>query len=458
MNQRVKYLFKNLSLLTLSNFSSKILVFLLVPLYTSILTTEEYGIFDLGISTVSLLFPILTLNIVDSVLRFSMERGNSKEDIAIIGTKSIAISIVLAGIVIFFMRIFGMFKGMEIYLFFYYVSYSFNQLLIQFSKGLDKVFDMAIAGVIGTFSMIVLNILFLVICKIGFVGFFMANILSQTIPACYLFIRLKFWKYIVTYKENKQLKKKMFIYCIPLIATALGWWVNNTLDKYAVTIMCGIAANGLLSVAYKIPSILNAIQSIFTQAWQISAIKEYGESDTATFYGKTFSIVNMLMCAACAWLIILTKPLATILYAKDFFNAWLYVPFLLISSVLNCAAGLLGSILSAKKNTNVMMWSAIIGALFNAFFNIVLIYFIGIQGATIDTFISSAIIYIVRRIGVGKDIIIEDKYYLTWGLLIIQALVEITIGNRVIEISLILLMLFINLKVIKQVKNQLINR
>lgn len=250
----------------------------------------------------------------------------------------------------------------------------------------------------------------------------------------------------------------MFIYCIPLIATALGWWVNNTLDKYAVTIMCGIAANGLLSVAYKIPSILNAIQSIFTQAWQISAIKEYGESDTATFYGKTFSIVNMLMCAACAWLIILTKPLATILYAKDFFNAWLYVPFLLISSVLNCAAGLLGSILSAKKNTNVMMWSAIIGALFNAFFNIVLIYFIWIQGATIATFISSAIIYIVRRIGVGKDIIIEDKYYLTWGLLIIQALVEITIGNRVIEISLILLMLFINLKVIKQVKNQLINR
>ena len=65
----------------------------------------------------------------------------------------------------------------------------------------------------------------------------------------------------------------------------------------------------------------------------VAAIKEYGESDTATFYGKTFSIVNMLMCAACAWLIILTKPLATILYAKDFFNAWLYVPFLLISSV-----------------------------------------------------------------------------------------------------------------------------
>lgn len=66
----------------------------------------------------------------------------------------------------------------------------------------------------------------------------------------------------------------MLLYSMPLIATALGWWVNNTLDKYAVAFLCGVAANGLLSVSYKIPSILNVAQQIFIQAWQISAIKE----------------------------------------------------------------------------------------------------------------------------------------------------------------------------------------
>ena len=62
-NEGFRYLLKNTGLLTISNFSSKLLVFLLVPLYTSVLTTEEYGIFDMVQTTISLLLPILTINI-----------------------------------------------------------------------------------------------------------------------------------------------------------------------------------------------------------------------------------------------------------------------------------------------------------------------------------------------------------------------------------------------------------
>ncbi|HAQ8217931.1 TPA: oligosaccharide flippase family protein, partial [Enterococcus faecium] len=52
---KTKYLIKNMGILTISNFSSKILVFLLVPLYTSVLSTTEYGTYDLTISTATLL-------------------------------------------------------------------------------------------------------------------------------------------------------------------------------------------------------------------------------------------------------------------------------------------------------------------------------------------------------------------------------------------------------------------
>ena len=114
----------------------------------------------------------------------------------------------------------------------------------------------------------------------------------------------------------------MLAYCVPLIVTMLGWWINSAADKYVVVFLCGMAANGILSVAYKIPSIINILQSIFMQAWQISAIKEYGETDTAQFYGSTFNVINTLMCAACAWLILLSKPLASFLYAKDFYQAF----------------------------------------------------------------------------------------------------------------------------------------
>ncbi len=44
---RYKKLIKNTALITVGNFASKLLTFFLLPLYTAILTTAEYGVADL---------------------------------------------------------------------------------------------------------------------------------------------------------------------------------------------------------------------------------------------------------------------------------------------------------------------------------------------------------------------------------------------------------------------------
>lgn len=446
MEAKSKYLLRNTSILMISNFSSKIFVFFLVPLYTSVLTTSEYGTYDLMMSTVSLLYPVLTLNIVDAVMRFTMDDTYPKKKVVSIGFRYIAISIGLTALITSVLHICNVWDGLLKYFILYYIFYVLNQLLLQFAKGMEKVNDMAIAGFISTLVTLSSNILLLLIFKLGVIGFFAANILSQVISGGYLLIRLKVWEYIEIKKQDIFLRKQMLLYSVPLITTTLGWWVNNSLDRCAVSLICGIDANGLLSISYKIPTILTTVQNIFIQAWAISAIKEYGESNTNTFYGKAFSFVNLVMCVTCSGLILLTRPLATILYAKEFYAAWKYVPFLLISTVFGCASGLLGPVLSAKKDTKTMMWSAIIGAGVNAILNIGLIYLIGIQGATIATAISSLVIYIVRRYGVAKDIIIEDKYYLTWILLTIQAAVEIMIEYWIIEIVICIIMIGVNYK------------
>lgn len=450
MNDRFKYLIKNTGILTISNFSSKLLVFVLVPLYTSVLSTTEYGIYDLIVSTVTLMYPVLTVNIVDAVMRFSMDQSCDKKKVASIGFRYVTFSICVFTLflaIFSYLNIWPEIDGLEIYIGLYYLFYVLSQYFIQFAKGLERVADMGIAGVLSTLVMIVGNILFLLVFKWGLEGFLFASILSQAIQTIYLSIRIKFWSYIES-GIDRQLCKEMLLYCVPLIATTLGWWVNTTSDKYIVSFMCGIAANGILSVSYKIPQILNTLQGIFIQAWQISAIKEYGEENTAHFYGNTFNIINMLMCAACAWLIILSKPLASVLYAKDFYVAWMYVPFLLISSVLNCASGLLGPILSAQKESKAMAKAAIIGALVNIVLNIALVYGIGVQGATIATVISSFIIYQVRKNAVGKNIYIEDYpiVLVTWVLLCVQAFIEIYTSYWYVEVILMLVMLWINKK------------
>lgn len=449
MNNKSKYLLKNVGILTISNFASKILVFLLVPLYTSVLSTTEYGIYDLVVSMVQLLFPLLTLNVTDAIMRFAMDKEKSIDEVAAIGLKYLTRSFFPIGIFLLICHLGGYIEsilGFEFLIFLYYLFYVSNQFLIQLSKGLERVADMAGAGVISTAVLLGGNILFLLVFNWGLIGFFWANILSQAIPVLFFSIRLEIWKYFCTGKKNLSLQKEMFVYCLPLIFSTIGWWVNNTSDKYVVAFMCGAASNGLLSVAYKIPSILNTIQSIFIQAWQISAIKEYDGDKTREFYGNTFAYLNLFICFVATSLIILLRPIAKIMYSKEFFEAWKYVPFLIVASVLNSSSGFLGPILSAAKDSKSMAKSAIYGAVSNVILNIILVSLVGMQGATIATLIASYIIYVVRKLAVGNRIKIENywKTYIIWFLLIAQAIIEVISLSYMYQLFIIVLMILIN--------------
>ena len=81
MKKKNKSLIKNIGVFTVGSFGSKILSFLLVPLYTTTLSTEEYGTVDIITSTVALLMPILVLSIFDATLRFGMDSKYQKEDV-----------------------------------------------------------------------------------------------------------------------------------------------------------------------------------------------------------------------------------------------------------------------------------------------------------------------------------------------------------------------------------------
>lgn len=449
MDKKTITLANNLGIFAISNFASKILVFLLVPLYTNILSTDEYGIYDLVVTTISLLIPIISLNIIDALMRFLMDQQIDKSQVASIGIYYTFLSIIIFSSLTYFFCLFSVgqkINGYELLIILYYIFYALNLYCVHFAKGIEKIKETAFAGVIGSVSMISMNIFFLCYLKYGLKGFFLANIISHALPSVFLMLSLKIWKYIKVKKLNHELECKMLGYSVPLVVTAVGWWVNNGSDKYIVTMVCGVSACGLLSVAYKIPSIINTFQSIFIQAWQISAIKEFGKKETCIFYGRTFSFINFMMCLSCSILIIFTKPLSRILFAKEFYLAWELIPFLLVSCVFNSASGVLGPILSAKKNSKILAFSAFWGAVINILLNIVLVNFIGIQGTTIATAFSSFIIFGLRYINLKCDLILEKKFTIifTWILLIFQTLVEIFTNMWIIEVAIIITIIMIN--------------
>lgn len=425
MENRSKYLIKNTSILTISNFSSKLLAFLLVPLYTNVLTTEEYGTYDLIMSTMQLIIPFLTFNIADSVFRFLIDRKESLKQVKSIGFKQILYSIVGMGVLFIsnhFVRFWQLINGLEIFIFLYFSFYILNQLLIQTARGQEQVKELGVSGIASTIVSLACNILFLLLIPLGLKGFFLAYTLGQVISVVYLCYVTRFFGGI-SFEIDLKLRKRMLAYSVPLILSTLGWLINNVSDRYIVTWLCGISVNGIYSVSYKIPTIITVVQNIFMQAWAISAVKEYENEDRDDFYRRIFMYLNCLMAVCCSFLIFASKMIARILYAKDFYIAWKYAPFLLISVVFGASSGYIGAILGAKMDSGSVAKSTLIGAVINMILNAILIYHMGPQGAAIATAVSNMIIYWYRKKSIGSIFcdINYSRIMISWVVLIIQA-------------------------------------
>ena len=407
--QKYKYLLKNVGLLTISNFGTKILSFLLIPIYTSILSTADYGLYDIYSTTVSLLIPLLTLNIVEGVMRFSLDKGKEAPMVFSIGFKIVFKAGVILTVLATINRVFGIipvFKQYWIFLILLFWGSTVYDLLSQFSRGIERIADVAVAGAINSVTMLALNVLFLVRFRFGLWGYFAANCCAYYAPIVYSIFRLKIWKYVI-FKENKPLQSEMSSYSTPLVFNTVAWWINNVSDRYIVTWMAGVAANGVYSVSYKIPSILNIFQSIFSQAWTLSAVKEFNDGNE--FYSKVYRVYNCGMVMVCSCLILADRIVARILFSGDFFTAWKYAPFLMISVVFGAMSGMLGGIFSASKDSTIFAKTTLIGAAINTVLNVVLVYMMGPLGAAISTEVAYVFVWSARYRAANKIVEVKTR-------------------------------------------------
>ncbi|VRS43332.1 capsule biosynthesis repeating unit flippase Wzx [Streptococcus pneumoniae] len=421
---KYKELAKNTGIFALANFSSKILIFLLVPIYTRVLTTTEYGFYDLVYTTIQLFVSILTLNISEAVMRFLMKDGVSKKSVFSIAVLDIFIGSIAFALLLLVNNLFSLsdlISQYSIYIFVIFVFYTLNNFLIQFSKGIDKIGVTAISGVISTAVMLAMNVILLVVFDWGLLGFFIANVCGYVIPCIYIVSRLRLWE-LFEIKIDKKLQWEMVYYALPLVLNILSWWVNNTSDRYIVTAIVGIQASAIISVAYKIPQILSTISAIFIQSWQISAIKIQEDKSDTTFVSNMLLYYNALLLIIASGIILFVKPISNILFGISFYSAWELVPFLIISSLFNAISGCIGAIMGAKMDTHNIAKSALVGMIANIILNIVLTFLMGPQGITISTLIASFLIFYMRKDSV-KEINSETyrAIYLSWILLVVEA-------------------------------------
>lgn len=433
---KYKYLIKNMGLLTLSSFATKLLSFFLVPLYTSVLSTGEYGTYDLFNTTIGLLFPILTLDIQEGVLRFALDKDNDNRDVFAIGARCFWVG---SGIVTLFVginHIVCLIPILDQYAFeflFLYIVSSLSGIVSYYARGIGDVKEISISSVLASIISICCNLIFLLLLKIGLLGYFLATILGSGIQIVYLCSRLKIWGVLFSRKTNNRLRKEMIQYSSPMVANAVSWWINNASDRYVVTAISGMAMNGIYSVSYKIPSIISVLQSIFGQAWSISAVEELDTKDASGFYINIYNLYNYMLVLACSGLILLDKPLAKILFANDFYKAWEYAPFLLISTVFSGMSAFIGGLFSALKKSTSFAQTSVITAVVNTIGNLILVFLIGPIGAAISTAASYFLMWVLRIRIIRKDIDLRVNFkrdILAYVIITLQAILLLTVGKE----------------------------
>ena len=139
-----------------------------------------------------------------------------------------------------------------------------------------------------------------------------------------------------------------------------------------------------------------------------------------------------MMTISCSLIIAFNKPLAHFLYAKDFYIAWKYVPWLTIAILFGALSGYIGGFFSAVKDSKIFASSTIIGAVTNLVLNFIFTPVYGALGASIATAICYFVVWIFRFCQSRKYIKIKVnliRYILTYFILVLQGVSMLFFDN-----------------------------
>ena len=440
---RAGELAKNTFIITVGRVATQFISFLLLPMYTVLLTSEEYGTVDLITTIVQLLVPIVSLMIDQGTFRFLLSCKNNDEKEKVI-FNSICI-ITLLCLFAFLISIFILpFTGGKygIWVIMILIMTTYSGLFLQIARGLKSTIDYAVGSFMTSAVTIVLNILFIAYIRMGATGMLVATLGGNFICVVYLFFKLSIFKYTKNFRTDKEICKELLRYSVPLVPNQLSLWVMNSSDRMIVYYFLGASANGILAVSHKFPAIFMTFYNVFLLAWHETGAIHYFDSDRDDFFSE------MIMKITTAFVtigigIIAVLPIVFLWFVNISYDAAYYnIPIYIYAFFFNIIVGMLGIVYVATKQTIEIAKTTIISAFVNIIVNVALIKVIGLYAASISTFVSYLVVAVYRIIDTKKYLNIKFNYVRIFHLVVVSIMYGVIYYLRNKYISIIGLCIF----------------
>ena len=453
----------------LATMITKGIAYITTPIFTRILTPEEYGIASIYITWTTILGAVFMFTLHDGVfnngmLDFSEDRDSFSFSLL---TLSNVITIVSACVLYVAFPYIKGFIGLEskylvlmIIIFIFEPAYLFWLVRQRYEYKYKCSF---IITVLRALLMPAVAIIFVLSDKIDNVTgkiygtdivslcFYIAFYILLVVKSKYK-VKMKYWKYA-------------FFFNLPLIPHYLSGYILNTSDKIMIKNIAGDSQTAYYSVAHSIAAIVliiwNSINpSLIPYTYEKCEERKYDE------VAKITHPLLTLFFAACVGVIFLAPEVISVMGGEAYREAVYVIPPIVAGVFFQASYFIYSNVIFYYKKTKYILCASMTAMIINIVLNYIFIGQFGYLAAGYTTFISyliqTTIVYLAMRKAVGKSIY-NMKYI---GFLSLSMVVIALISNflyafnaiRYLIIAVLIVVLFLNrnriINIIRSVRNK----
>ena len=390
---------RDIGVYAIGNIGSKLITFLMVPLYTYFVhDTGDFGYYDVCLTVCLLLLPFFTLQLRDGAFRFLLDCDDETQRRRIVSfvARTMASSLVITLLVATVLALFTDIQHLG-YAVGLLIAMSLQEVYSQVFRGLGNNRAFVMVGILSALGIGVFSVIFVAYLHWGIRGIFLANIIARLLALVLVEAKVR----LITRHTSWNIRigkvgRDIIRYTLPLLPGSLCWWLTGSSDRLFISHFLGIGDNGVYAVAIRFTGIINTLAIIFYQAWQETAILQYHSPDRDRFFSRMFNSYIFLLGIILVGYVFLLKVNYGWLVAPQYHQSLNYIYPLGLSAVLFALSAFFDMGYQCAKDTSRTLPAIVLSAVINVILNFMLIKPLGVYGVILTQVITYTVLFTYR--------------------------------------------------------------
>ncbi len=405
MFNQLKNTFRQTIIYSLGNLSSKVIGFILLPLYTDYLSVSEYGILAILEATSQILIGVFGFNLTTSMMRWCASEKSPNAQGEIISSTFFAV-ILVAGLFsltsIPYSReisdlIFST-VNFETYIKILLLSVSFGIIAnvpLEVIRFREKAGFYVFLTITKFVLIVLLNVYFIVFQKMGVEGI----ILSQLIGFIYVIIfSIPFLLKNLRFSFRIKVIWDMLVFGFPLVFSTSALLTLSLGDRYIIKYFMDEASVGIYSLGHKVASVVNVfILQSFQVGYLPIAYKKINDADAPRYFSKVTTYLIFALVLFALTLSLLSKEVIQFFSMNsDYWIAYTVVPLVSLAFVFKGMQYVFSLPFHFVKKTSYIAYIVTFAAALNIVLNIILIPLYGYlmaAGVMVGSYLVMTVLY-----------------------------------------------------------------